>query len=40
MYADALEVLRTMRFQGITFNKDTLILAAATCYKLVMFKIF
>ncbi|XP_067430769.1 pentatricopeptide repeat-containing protein 2, mitochondrial [Thunnus thynnus] len=30
----ALEVLRTMRKQGVPFNKDTLILAAGTCYKL------
>ncbi|XP_068430544.1 pentatricopeptide repeat-containing protein 2, mitochondrial [Clinocottus analis] len=33
-YENALEVLRTMRDQGIPFNKDTLTLAAGTCYKL------
>ncbi|KAM6975184.1 pentatricopeptide repeat-containing protein 2, mitochondrial [Tautogolabrus adspersus] len=33
-YEDALEVLGTMRSQGITFNKDTLILASGTFYKL------
>lgn len=30
-----LEVLRTMRSQGVPFNKDTLMLAFGTCYKLV-----
>lgn len=29
-----------MKSQGIPFNKDTLTLAAGTCYKLVMFQIF
>ncbi|XP_034566343.1 pentatricopeptide repeat-containing protein 2, mitochondrial [Notolabrus celidotus] len=33
-YGDAVEVLRTMNSQGIKFNKDTLILASGTCYKL------
>lgn len=33
----ALEVLRAMRSQGVPFNKDTLILAFGTCYKLVMY---
>uniref|UniRef100_A0A668SXP0 Pentatricopeptide repeat-containing protein 2, mitochondrial n=2 Tax=Oreochromis aureus TaxID=47969 RepID=A0A668SXP0_OREAU len=33
-FENALEVLRTMRSQGIPFNKDTLTLAAGTCYKL------
>ncbi|XP_041667212.1 pentatricopeptide repeat-containing protein 2, mitochondrial isoform X2 [Cheilinus undulatus] len=33
-YEYALEVLRTMNSQGIPFNKDTLILASGTCYKL------
>uniref|UniRef100_A0A3Q0QSQ3 Pentatricopeptide repeat-containing protein 2, mitochondrial n=1 Tax=Amphilophus citrinellus TaxID=61819 RepID=A0A3Q0QSQ3_AMPCI len=33
-YEDALEVLRTMRNQGIPFNKDTLTLAVGTFYKL------
>ncbi|XP_074546681.1 pentatricopeptide repeat-containing protein 2, mitochondrial [Halichoeres trimaculatus] len=33
-YEDALEVLRTMKSQGIKFNKDTLILACGTCYKM------
>ncbi|XP_075941980.1 pentatricopeptide repeat-containing protein 2, mitochondrial [Anarhichas minor] len=33
-YENALEVLRTMRAQGIPFNKDTLTLAAGTCFKL------
>lgn len=33
--ADALEVLRTMRNQSIIFNKDTHVLAAGACYKLV-----
>ncbi|XP_069556865.1 pentatricopeptide repeat-containing protein 2, mitochondrial [Brachyistius frenatus] len=33
-YESALEVLRTMRNQGVPFNKDTLTLATATCYKL------
>ncbi|XP_008299538.1 pentatricopeptide repeat-containing protein 2, mitochondrial [Stegastes partitus] len=33
-YESALEVLRTMKNQGIPFNKDTLILATGTCYKL------
>lgn len=31
----ALEVLRAMKSQGVPFNKDTLTLACATCYKLV-----
>ncbi|KAA8584397.1 hypothetical protein FQN60_008182, partial [Etheostoma spectabile] len=31
---DALEVLRTMRNQGVPFNKETLILASGICYKL------
>lgn len=34
----SLEVLRTMRSQGVQFNKDTMTLAIGTCYKLVMFK--
>ncbi|XP_053267030.1 pentatricopeptide repeat-containing protein 2, mitochondrial [Pleuronectes platessa] len=33
-YDNALEVLRTMRNQGVPFNKDTHTLAAGTCYKL------
>uniref|UniRef100_A0A3B4TXV4 Pentatricopeptide repeat-containing protein 2, mitochondrial n=2 Tax=Seriola dumerili TaxID=41447 RepID=A0A3B4TXV4_SERDU len=33
-YENALEVLRTMRNQGVPFNKDTHTLAAGTCYKL------
>ncbi|XP_030004524.1 pentatricopeptide repeat-containing protein 2, mitochondrial isoform X2 [Sphaeramia orbicularis] len=33
-YENALEVLRTMRSHGVTFNKDTLMLACGTCYKL------
>ncbi|KAM9338325.1 pentatricopeptide repeat-containing protein 2, mitochondrial [Symphorus nematophorus] len=33
-YEYALEVLRTMRNQGVPFNKDTLTLAFGTCYKL------
>ncbi|KAM3600401.1 uncharacterized protein V6R79_022846 [Siganus canaliculatus] len=33
-YENALEVLRTMRNQGVSFNKDTLTLAFGTCYKL------
>ncbi|XP_026153356.1 pentatricopeptide repeat-containing protein 2, mitochondrial [Mastacembelus armatus] len=33
-YENALEVLRTMRLQGVAFNKDTLILATGTCYKM------
>ncbi|XP_030598780.1 pentatricopeptide repeat-containing protein 2, mitochondrial [Archocentrus centrarchus] len=33
-YENALEVLRTMRNQGIPFNKDTLTLAVGTFYKL------
>ncbi|XP_020490310.3 pentatricopeptide repeat-containing protein 2, mitochondrial isoform X1 [Labrus bergylta] len=33
-YEDALEVLRTMKSQGIIFNKDTMILACGTLYKL------
>nr|XP_040053883.1 pentatricopeptide repeat-containing protein 2, mitochondrial [Gasterosteus aculeatus aculeatus] len=33
-FEKALELLRTMRAQGIPFNKDTLTLAAGTCYKL------
>ncbi|XP_071322249.1 pentatricopeptide repeat-containing protein 2, mitochondrial [Trachinotus anak] len=33
-YENALEVLRTMKNQGVTFNKDTQTLAAGTCYKL------
>ncbi|XP_044031404.1 pentatricopeptide repeat-containing protein 2, mitochondrial isoform X2 [Siniperca chuatsi] len=33
-YENALEVLRTMRNQGVPFNKDTLTLASGTCYKL------
>ncbi|XP_022074788.1 pentatricopeptide repeat-containing protein 2, mitochondrial [Acanthochromis polyacanthus] len=33
-YKSALEVLRTMKNQGISFNKDTLTLATGTCYKL------
>lgn len=31
----ALEVLRVMRNQGVSFNKETFTLAYATCYKLV-----
>lgn len=34
----AMEVLRTMRSQGVPFNKDTMTLATGTCYKLVMLK--
>ncbi|KAK2819363.1 hypothetical protein Q5P01_024924 [Channa striata] len=34
LYENALEVLRTMRNQGISFNNDTLTLATGTCYKL------
>lgn len=33
--AGALEVLRTMRKEGVPFNNDTQILAVGTCYKLV-----
>ncbi|XP_049909358.1 pentatricopeptide repeat-containing protein 2, mitochondrial [Epinephelus moara] len=33
-YEHALEVLRTMRNQGVPFNKDTVTLASGTCYKL------
>ncbi|XP_034753143.1 pentatricopeptide repeat-containing protein 2, mitochondrial isoform X1 [Etheostoma cragini] len=33
-HENALEVLRTMRNQGVPFNKDTLILASGICYKL------
>ncbi|XP_074473454.1 pentatricopeptide repeat-containing protein 2, mitochondrial [Sebastes fasciatus] len=33
-YENALEVVRTMRDQGVSFNKDTLTLASGTCYKL------
>ncbi|KAJ0012963.1 hypothetical protein NQD34_017297 [Periophthalmus magnuspinnatus] len=33
-YESALEVLRTMQIHNIQFNKDTLILAFGTCYKL------
>ncbi|XP_070781053.1 pentatricopeptide repeat-containing protein 2, mitochondrial [Enoplosus armatus] len=33
-HENALEVLRTMRNQGVPFNKDTLTLASGTCYKL------
>ncbi|XP_067340423.1 pentatricopeptide repeat-containing protein 2, mitochondrial isoform X3 [Channa argus] len=34
LYENALEVLRTMRNQNISFNKDTLTLATGICYKL------
>ncbi|XP_042365345.1 pentatricopeptide repeat-containing protein 2, mitochondrial [Plectropomus leopardus] len=33
-FENAMEVLKTMRNQGVTFNKDTVILASGTCYKL------
>lgn len=33
-YQRALEVLRSMKNQNVSFNKDTMTLAAATCYKL------
>ena len=33
--SDALEILREMKSQGVAFNKDTYMLAFATCYKLV-----
>ncbi|XP_019727737.1 pentatricopeptide repeat-containing protein 2, mitochondrial [Hippocampus comes] len=33
-HEDALEVLRSMRSQSVPFNKDTLMLASAVCYKL------
>ncbi|KAM9735456.1 pentatricopeptide repeat-containing protein 2, mitochondrial [Menidia menidia] len=33
-YESAMDVLRTMRNQGVAFNKDTITLATATCYKL------
>ncbi|XP_038164595.1 pentatricopeptide repeat-containing protein 2, mitochondrial [Cyprinodon tularosa] len=33
-YESAMEVLRTMRSQGVPFNKDTVTLATGTCYKL------
>ncbi|XP_023135317.3 pentatricopeptide repeat-containing protein 2, mitochondrial [Amphiprion ocellaris] len=33
-YKSALEVVRTMKNQGISFNKDTMTLATGTCYKL------
>ncbi|KAM4635743.1 pentatricopeptide repeat-containing protein 2, mitochondrial [Polymixia lowei] len=33
-YENALVVLRDMKDQGVSFNKDTFILASATCYKL------
>uniref|UniRef100_A0A087YBS8 Pentatricopeptide repeat-containing protein 2, mitochondrial n=1 Tax=Poecilia formosa TaxID=48698 RepID=A0A087YBS8_POEFO len=34
LYESAMDVLRTMKSQGVPFNKDTLTLAIATCYKL------
>lgn len=37
-FTGALEVLKSMRSQGLQFNKDTLTLAAGTCYKLVRFE--
>ena len=33
--SDTLEILREMKSQGVPFNKDTYMLAFATCYKLV-----
>ncbi|XP_076844422.1 pentatricopeptide repeat-containing protein 2, mitochondrial isoform X2 [Brachyhypopomus gauderio] len=33
-YEGALEVVRVMKSQGVPFNKDTFMLAFATCYKL------
>ncbi|XP_071379441.1 pentatricopeptide repeat-containing protein 2, mitochondrial [Centroberyx affinis] len=33
-YENALEVLRSMKNQGVPFNKDTFTLASGTCYKL------
>ena len=33
--AEALEILREMKSQRVVFNKDTYMLAFATCYKLV-----
>ncbi|KAM4528107.1 pentatricopeptide repeat-containing protein 2, mitochondrial [Odontesthes bonariensis] len=33
-YESAMGVLRTMRNRGVPFNKDTMILASGTCYKL------
>ncbi|MEQ2239323.1 hypothetical protein ILYODFUR_003264 [Ilyodon furcidens] len=33
-YESAMEVLRTMRSQGVPFSKDTVTLATGTCYKL------
>ncbi|XP_010749245.3 pentatricopeptide repeat-containing protein 2, mitochondrial [Larimichthys crocea] len=33
-YINALDVLRTMKKQGVPFNKDTMMLAFGTCYKL------
>lgn len=35
LIAGALELLRDMMSQGVPFNKDTYMLACATCYKLV-----
>ncbi|TMS08478.1 Pentatricopeptide repeat-containing protein 2, mitochondrial [Larimichthys crocea] len=35
-YINALDVLRTMKKQGVPFNKDTMMLAFGTCYKLVV----
>ncbi|KAG7262196.1 hypothetical protein CRUP_037718, partial [Coryphaenoides rupestris] len=35
-YDSALELLRDMMSQGVAFNKDTYMLACATCYKLVV----
>ncbi|XP_010876564.1 pentatricopeptide repeat-containing protein 2, mitochondrial isoform X2 [Esox lucius] len=34
LYQSALDVLRDMKNQGVTLNKDTFTLAAGTCYKL------
>jgi hypothetical protein len=35
LVADAMEILREMKSQGVAFNKDTYMLAFAICYKLV-----
>ncbi|XP_028318903.1 pentatricopeptide repeat-containing protein 2, mitochondrial isoform X2 [Gouania willdenowi] len=34
LYEEALEVVKTMRNQSVPFNKETVMLATATCYKL------
>lgn len=37
---DAMDVLRTMKHQDVPFNKDTVMLATGTFYKLVIFETF